>query len=93
MSKNRIDLIPFNVYFRDGNFKTLKMGALANGGDLHKELVSMLRKSKVRPNDPLLQYFSICSVTGENGVGQYINISFHICLFYLCLFRKTIVTK
>lgn len=82
MSKNRIDLIPFKVYFKDGNFITIKMSALSNGGDLHRQLVSMLRKSKIRPNDPLLQYYSICSVTGENSVGKLIRkIQIHNYLF------------
>lgn len=72
MSKNRIDLIPFSVYFRDGSHITIKMSALSNGGDIHRQLVSMLRKSKIRENDPLLQYYSICSVTGENSIGVFL---------------------
>lgn len=81
MSKNRIDLIPIKVYLRDGSKRDLKIGALANCRDTLRELVMAIRSTtKLKTTDPLLRYFTICSVTGQHGIGMY-----------FCFFIETIL--
>lgn len=82
-ARNAVDTLPIKVFFRDGSHATLKLGALANFGELHKAVVMKVRgtKVKLKDNDPLLRFFALYTVTSESYIGTFFYILIPALIF------------